>query len=560
MDPVSGMDARRLATELDAVRREARRRLARAAEQGVSLQVKIGRVTDLDGSGSVPTDGDGRVYEFEFVTATFTETVGVQAITPTLRTDTPYYAMSADDEDLGIVVDDLIVVVNISGRWWILERYQTGTTTTTTTTTPAPCAGDCLWDWDNTAKEWTLDSDDCDAGCDCAPPRYCGSLACETTRTNCSHGGTPAPLNCPNDSTTTTCGPTTTTTIPPVCTTCSWAWHESSWRIVENNCIPGICVCPEPPSAGTECDDSTSMPCLNTSTTFIPCAGDCHWRWDPGLGEWYNIDNDCEAGAGVPCECQPPSFDGTDCNSRATTYCLSTTTTPPPGVTTTTTVAPCGGSTTTSTTPVPSTCDGKCRWEWNGSGWVPVSTQCAAECGCVQVDYDGTASCETAETPCNDEPTTTTAVPTTTTTTACFECPNTLGHLGFRPQCRWQCDGGTGTWDLITNNCCPECDCAPDSCDGCIEPALMPECDADHDGSLLSAACWDDLCGGCKFECLPTAVWFTTWIQCAEGCECDPPSEPCTPGSVASRHCIPTPTTTTTTTAAPTTTTTAGGG
>ncbi|MFN9721233.1 MAG: hypothetical protein ACK58L_21255, partial [Planctomycetota bacterium] len=55
--------------------------------------------------------------------------------------------------------------------------------TSSTTTTPAPCSGSCTWTWDMTSKTWTVQSSDCQTGCACDAPQFCGETTGETTRT-----------------------------------------------------------------------------------------------------------------------------------------------------------------------------------------------------------------------------------------------------------------------------------------------------------------------------------------------------------------------------------------
>jgi hypothetical protein len=309
------------------------------------------------------------------------------------------------------------------------------TTTSSTTTTPGPCHGDCRWTWNNSSHDWNLTTSTCPSNCSCAPPQYCGSSDCETTRTDCMPGGAPAPVYC--GGTTTSCQPGggggggsgTTTTLSAQCVGCTWYFRFGQWHLIENNCRgPNCYCCGAPPGQGSECSVNTVTGCCSNPTPTTPgptgCSGSCRWVWEPQTGRWVLLAGGCNPGTnGRPCQCAAPSFSGSNCNQQASTGCYSPTTAPPPPPPnpTTSTLPPCQPPAST-TTPNPAGCSGTCRWSWNGTTWNRSGMNCGSQCDCPEPAHSGTGACETAETPCSIATTTSTTTSSTTTTTSAPNC------------------------------------------------------------------------------------------------------------------------------------------
>lgn len=381
------------------------------------------------------------------------------------------------------------------------------TSTTSTTAAPVPCGPICTWESHITGTaimyRWGKVGNPCGTDCACDPPAATPGC-CDTATTACY----PLPP------------PATTPPPQPCCDGfCYWQWEPctSTWLYFNpigstgatgggayelfNGCryhagtFPFNCGC-EPPSysGGSECVIATTSCGANVAgippcgppegTTPEPCDSTCKWRWIVGPpAHWSLVIDKCSPN----CSCSYPSGSGAgSCDTRLTTCNTTTTTTTLPPTTTT--------STTTTTTTTTS-CPGTCTALWTGSGWTSF-TGCSPSptgCSCVgpyatclpcprtpgQVyTFDCYPTNQTTPPPCSgcdpgdycgDCTTTTTSTTTTSTTTTstttpspcdCADigkvyCPESTGS-----SCVWECNGGSGTWTLITQ-LCGDCDVNP---------------------------------------------------------------------------------------------------
>lgn len=354
------------------------------------------------------------------------------------------------------------------------------------TTTPVPCVGTCIWEWDNTAKEWSVFSQGCDS-CSCLYPIYCGSYTCERTTTYCSTLRNIPPLcEGTTTTTTTTVDPTSTTTTygPGACAgSCKWQYYpefvngSGAWILQSGDCPvrgtnPYVCACLTPGQSGN-CGDVTYTDCLeyrppppDGEDTPSTCFGGCKWYFSPDL-QWHCVGCSRGGTAGGDCVFCCTFVKGTDFVEGMTCECTKPSA---PGVPCSTVVTPCGMGNSDSPTTFPPTsttrpvgCTGECVWNWNGTTWTLRSTNCPTSlCGCYTLPfYDGTSTCDSAITPCSPT-TTSTSTTSTTTSTTCAPTTTAAPSCGT---CQFQwvpsSTGVSGTWQRISNSCTGGCLCDP---------------------------------------------------------------------------------------------------
>lgn len=266
--------------------------------------------------------------------------------------------------------------------------------TTTTATTGPPC-GTCTYTWDNTTKVWTLDTNDCDTGCTCNFPDFCGSNVCDEATINCGNQSTTTTPNCASGTTTTPPPPTTTTTSTPhpCLGTCFWRRTGSAWVMLNSSCAslsgPGSCYCVgKPTDSGTECEiRAGSCGTTTTTTACQPYSVSCTMTCVPGTG-WTNSSSVCVAGCCcmIPQDkccyswqliyswCSPDNLD--NCGDQPSPLCDHTTTT--------TTVA----------------CTGLCTYDCVAGAYVYLSDTCSASCGACPAPPGGMCVPGTTTLPC----------------------------------------------------------------------------------------------------------------------------------------------------------------
>jgi hypothetical protein len=398
----------------------------------------------------------------------------------------------------------------------------TSTTTSSTTSTSTSST---------TSSSTTTTTPRPDACNKCSYPTYCGTFEGECTYTPCVKGDVQPTVTCTSTTTlppttlpATTCDCNTTTTAPPdpSCVDgCDWIWWPGdSWHLISNGCNTFECPCSPPDTFPSECS-GTSTPCVKISDPQPPappsCLGDCTWWWMPSLGAYVIAEFECNFISVFGCSCVPPSEPGGSTCRPYNTPCQSPPTTPPPESPPVTpgTCEACYTSSTTSTTTTTTTpppCSEGCLHGWNGSIWVLLEDNCFPDCLCQSPAIDGHDTCETAVSPCQNEPPTTpppttpTTSTTTTATTTTTPCPIGSVSAGDNEVCYMNTNpdpSGAPNWSVADYDV---------DCGTCIPSPGFDTC-LDELNAISNPS-------GCDVVCFPCETGPTTTTTATTPCPC----------------------------------------
>jgi hypothetical protein len=360
----------------------------------------------------------------------------------------------------------------------------------------------------------------------------------------------------PSVSTTTTSAPMSA--LAECAGTCKWNWSigQQAWQLADDGCGPTTTT------STTSTTTTTSEPCLcpvATSTTAEPATS------TSTVEPTTTTTSTTTTTPTPPCHCVYPAYCGSDEGECTYTMCASGYSEPHVECTTTTstTTTSCDCNTTTTAAPDPECTN--CQWFSHPLlGWYQTFNGCQGNCFC-QAPGSG-SECSLESTPCISFPD--------------IPLPPCDG------KCQYICVPGDGWW--LVDAGCPGsssdglCLCTPPSvpCEICGAPLetncqvpAAPTTPAPCDGcystttSTTTSTTPDPCGGGCLWQGSTSGAWSIQENECAESCECLPPSyEAHDDCETARTHCYgqpttttgePTTTTTTTTTTSTTTTTTA---
>lgn len=293
-------------------------------------------------------------------------------------------------------------------------------TSTTSTTTPEPVECKCVY------PDFCGEHDEDCTFTFCAQDVALPQVACTSTSTTPEPTSTEEPTSTleptsTGEPTSTTDDPCSTTMAPACQDGCDWFMLPTGWHVVSGGCASS-CPCPEPED-GEICDtahtDCVQVQTSTTSTTVVPCQGNCTYWWIPLYGRWVRTEDGCAKHSSRVCYCVAPSEDGDQC-APVEVPCQSpetstTTTTANPCTSTSSTTSTTSSTTTSTTTP----CEQRCSWRGGDEGtWILENDPCPASCPCHEPALHSRDTCEVARTPCTPQTSTTTAEPTSSTTTS----------------------------------------------------------------------------------------------------------------------------------------------
>lgn len=276
--------------------------------------------------------------------------------------------------------------------------------------------------------------------CNCEYPRYCGTTSGECTFTNCVYGEKIPTYQESKDCTTTssttsstTCNCNTTTTYSPECQSCQVFNHPllGNSSIDESKCRGEGCYC-DGMSSNPDICTVVSVPCRKSPPAQnIPCHGKCKFMCvptDASLTKWVWDDIGFNCGGGYRCSCPAPTIECDKCGATTETQCQEYDVPPNPH-----SCQNCySSSSTSSTTTSQNPCGTGCIWKGESpDSWSKKAHNCGG-CFCQEPPFNPSQySCETAHTPCVENP-----PPSTSSTSTSSSSSSTSSTTTATP---WYC-------------------------------------------------------------------------------------------------------------------------